>query len=278
MKVCVRDSRLASPRCSNSHDKVLRDGSAPTQQPASPRPDVTGRRRAPATRPDVLRVSAFSEQHCSLCGTFWPRVDSGGCTPCCGEVTTRRGVPRELSARALRRAFATDSEDHAASSIARAWAARNQFLRFLILEELEAQGAEGGSERLLKFCGRRRTPCPTRRGAILAFAATALLAGIRLSELLGLDLGSIEGRDACSQASRGRGDGPVRGDSPACDRVRRDRRHLCRGPRKTRGNLSHASGVGGSGPNRGSRARSQARRDLSARTPGRMRAENSAER
>ena len=121
----------------------------------------------------------------------------------------------QLSARALRRAFAAYSGTHAAASIARAWATWNQFFGFLVAEEVvvgnpmaavakpkvparapKALQGEGTPERLLEAvaAGERhaRHPWPERD---LSFIATALLTGLRLSELLGLDLGSIDGRE-----------------------------------------------------------------------------------
>jgi site-specific recombinase XerD len=121
----------------------------------------------------------------------------------------------QVTARSLRRAFATYSDSHAAASIARAWAAWNQFFSFLVADEVvvgnpmaavakpkvparapKALQGEGTPERLLEAVagGERhaRDPWPERD---LAFIATALLTGLRLSELLGLDLGSIDGRE-----------------------------------------------------------------------------------
>jgi site-specific recombinase XerD len=129
-------------------------------------------------------------------------------------------VPDELrlgqvTAKALRRAFAAYSDSHAAASIARAWAAWNQFFGFLVADEVvvgnpmaavakpkvparapKALQGEGTPERLLESlaAGERkaRSPWPERD---LAFVAMAMLTGLRLSELLGLDLGSIDGRE-----------------------------------------------------------------------------------
>ena len=121
----------------------------------------------------------------------------------------------QLTAKSLRRAFAAYSDNHAAASIARAWAAWNQFFSFLVADEVvvgnpmaavakpkvparapKALQGEGTPERLLQAVagGERpaRDPWPERD---LAFIATALLTGLRLSELLGLDLGSIDGRE-----------------------------------------------------------------------------------
>jgi site-specific recombinase XerD len=120
----------------------------------------------------------------------------------------------DLNAKALRLAFARFAENHAAASIARAWSTWNQFYGFLVAEELVAgnpmaavarpkikrrtpkplQG-DDAPEQLLSTtaAGTRpaRWPWPERD---LAFLATALLAGLRLSELLSLNLGSVDGR------------------------------------------------------------------------------------
>lgn len=121
----------------------------------------------------------------------------------------------QLSAKALCRAFAAYSDTHAAASIARAWATWNQFFGFLVAEEVvvgnpmaavakpkvparapKALQGEGTPEQLLEAVAagerRARHPWPERD---LAFIATALLTGLRLSELLGLDLSSIDGRE-----------------------------------------------------------------------------------
>jgi site-specific recombinase XerD len=120
----------------------------------------------------------------------------------------------EVTARHLRLAFARFAETHAAASIARCWSTWNQFYGFLVSEELVAgnpMGAvakpkvgrrtpkplqgEDAPEALLSSvaAGDRpgRWPWPERD---LAFLATALLTGLRLSELIGLNLGSIDGR------------------------------------------------------------------------------------
>ena len=121
----------------------------------------------------------------------------------------------QVTAKSLRRAFAGYSDDHAAASIARAWTAWDQFFGFLVAEEVvvgnpmgavakpkvparapKALQGEGTPERLLEAVAadeqHARHPWPERD---LAFIATALLTGLRLSELLGLDLGSIDGRE-----------------------------------------------------------------------------------
>jgi site-specific recombinase XerC len=121
----------------------------------------------------------------------------------------------QVTAKSLRRAFAAYSDSHAAASIARAWAAWNQFFSFLVADEVvvgnpmaavakpkvparapKALQGEGTPERLLEAiaAGERhaRHPWPEHD---LTFVATALLTGLRLSELLGLDLGSVDGRE-----------------------------------------------------------------------------------
>jgi integrase/recombinase XerD len=120
----------------------------------------------------------------------------------------------QLDAKALRQAFASFSEGHAASSIARAWSAWDQFFGFLVADDLvvgnpmaavakpkvprrapKALQGEATPERLLGSLaggddrGGRRWP-----ERDLAFVAMALLTGLRLSELLGLDVGSLDGR------------------------------------------------------------------------------------
>jgi site-specific recombinase XerD len=120
----------------------------------------------------------------------------------------------EVTPRRLRLAFARFAENHAPASIARCWSTWNQFYGFLVSEDLVAgnpmaavrtpkvgrrtpkplQG-EDAPEVLLQTvaAGARpgRWPWPERD---LAFVATALLAGLRLSELIALNLGSIDGR------------------------------------------------------------------------------------
>jgi integrase/recombinase XerD len=121
----------------------------------------------------------------------------------------------QVTAKSLRRAFAHYSDNHSAASIARAWASWNQFFGFLVADETvvgnpmaavakpkvparapKALRGEGTPERLLDAVAagerRARYPWPERD---LAFVATAMLTGLRLSELLGLDLGSVDGRE-----------------------------------------------------------------------------------
>jgi integrase/recombinase XerD len=115
----------------------------------------------------------------------------------------------------LRRAFAGFSEGYAAASIARAWTAWDQFFGFLLAEDVvvenpmaavakpkvprrqpKALQGEGTPEQLLRSlaAGKRQDPgaWPERD---LAFVATALLTGLRLSELLSLDMGSFDERE-----------------------------------------------------------------------------------
>jgi site-specific recombinase XerD len=123
-------------------------------------------------------------------------------------------APAEVTPRELRLAFARFAETHAASSIARAWSTWNQFYAFLVADDVVAgnpMGAvahpkvgrrtpkplqgEDAPEVLLQTvaAGGRpaRWPWPERD---LAFIATSLLTGLRLSELIGLNLGAIDGR------------------------------------------------------------------------------------
>ena len=120
----------------------------------------------------------------------------------------------DLSARVLRLAFAAYAADHAPASIARCWSTWNQFFIFLVAEDLVFGNPMGGvahptapkrtpkplqgedaAERLLETAaaGTReaRYPWPERD---VAFLATTLLTGLRLSELLALNLGAIDGR------------------------------------------------------------------------------------
>jgi site-specific recombinase XerD len=135
-------------------------------------------------------------------------------THLCDVVGTEAVTLDELNPKRLRLAFARFAENHAAASIARAWSTWNHFYGFLVAGELVAgnpmaavakpkikrrtpkplQG-EDAPEQLLTITAagsrRARWPWPERD---LAFLATALLAGLRLSELLSLNLGSIGGR------------------------------------------------------------------------------------
>jgi site-specific recombinase XerD len=120
----------------------------------------------------------------------------------------------DVTPQRLRLAFARYAENHAAASIARVWSTWNQFYGFLVAEEIvpgNPMGAvahpkvgrrtpkplqgDDAPEVLLQTvaAGTRpaRWPWPERD---LAFIATSLLTGLRLSELIGLNLGSIDGR------------------------------------------------------------------------------------
>jgi integrase/recombinase XerD len=114
---------------------------------------------------------------------------------------------------ALRRAFADWASDHAAASIRRAWSAWNALFEFLVAEELveanpmsaitpprpvrgRAKVIPGDDVaiRLLETAGTDdptgRHPWPARDVALLA---TFLVTGVRLSEAVGLDVGSLDG-------------------------------------------------------------------------------------
>jgi integrase/recombinase XerD len=132
----------------------------------------------------------------------------------CEQLGVDDPTVEDLSPRVLRLAFAAYAVDHAAASIARVWSTWNQFFAFLVADEIvpgnpmaavavpktpkrapkPLQG-EDAPELLLQAtaAGTRaaRFPWPERD---LAFLATSLLTGLRLSELLGLNLGSIDGR------------------------------------------------------------------------------------
>ena len=168
----------------------------------------------------------------------------------------------QVTAKSLRLAFATYSDTHAAASIARAWATWNQFFSFLVADEVvvgnpmaavakpkvparapKALQGEGTPERLLEAvaAGERhaRHPWPERD---LAFVATALLTGLRLSELLGLDLGSIDGREGERRLKvTGKGfQGPLRADrSPA--RARHQQLPVTRKAHHPKGKLTPSS-------------------------------------
>jgi site-specific recombinase XerD len=121
----------------------------------------------------------------------------------------------DLDIRALRRAFADFADGHSPASVGRAWSTWNQFFTFLVADGMIAgnpmaaigkpraprrtpkplQG-EDTPELLLEAVAagsrKARFPWPERD---LAFIATGLLTGLRLSELLGLGLGAIDGRE-----------------------------------------------------------------------------------
>jgi integrase/recombinase XerC len=120
----------------------------------------------------------------------------------------------DLSPRALRAAFALFARDRAPASIARAWSSWNAFFTFLVTEQIVAGNpmsavdkptmrghspkplrGEDTPERLLEAVSRPddrvRDPWPERDLVVLALA---LCAGLRLSELLALRVGSLMGR------------------------------------------------------------------------------------
>jgi integrase/recombinase XerC len=127
-----------------------------------------------------------------------------------GESTTLRS----LSPRSLRAAFAKFAAERAPASVARAWSSWNAFFTFLVTEQIVAGNpmpavdkprlpshspkplrGEDTPEHLLHAVSTadesQRDPWPERDLAVLALG---LCAGLRLSELLGLTLGSISGR------------------------------------------------------------------------------------
>ncbi|MEU6077810.1 tyrosine-type recombinase/integrase [Micromonospora sp. NPDC047074] len=119
-----------------------------------------------------------------------------------------------LTPRVMRAAFARFAEPRAAASVHRAWSTWNSFFSFLVADGVVAgnpmpavgrpraplpqpkplRGADT-PERLLAAVardeGRQRDPWPERDLAVLALA---LCAGLRLSELLALRVGSLAGR------------------------------------------------------------------------------------
>jgi integrase/recombinase XerC len=121
----------------------------------------------------------------------------------------------DLSPRSLRAAFARFAGDRAPASVARAWSSWNAFFTFLVTEQVVAGNpmsavdkprpvvyspkplrGEDTPERLLdavsRVDDRQRDPWPERDLAVLALA---LCAGLRLSELLALRVGDVQGRD-----------------------------------------------------------------------------------
>jgi integrase/recombinase XerD len=120
----------------------------------------------------------------------------------------------DVSIPVLRQAFGAFADGHAEASISRAWSTWNQLFGFLVADGIVAgnpmaaiakpkvaksspkplQGPDTADElleRLAAGARQARFPWPERD---LAFVATALLTGMRLSELLGLRLGSLDGR------------------------------------------------------------------------------------
>ncbi|GAA2900200.1 integrase [Actinoplanes cyaneus] len=123
--------------------------------------------------------------------------------------------PADLSPRVLRAAFARFAAERAPASVARAWSSWNAFFTFLVTEGVVAGNpmsavdkprmvahspkplrGEDTPEELLRVVSRvderQRDPWPERDVLVLALA---LCAGLRLSELLGLRVGSVSGRD-----------------------------------------------------------------------------------
>jgi integrase/recombinase XerC len=121
----------------------------------------------------------------------------------------------DLSPRALRGAFALFAADRSPASVARAWSSWNAFFTFLVTEQIvpgnpmpavdkpklpshspKPLRGEDTPEVLLEAVshadGRQRDPWPERDLTVLALA---LCAGLRLSELLNLRVGSLLGRD-----------------------------------------------------------------------------------
>ena len=120
----------------------------------------------------------------------------------------------DLSPRSLRVAFAAFAGSRAPASVARCWTSWNAFFTFLVTEQVVAGNpmsavdkprlaphspkplrGEDTPEQLLDAVSRaddrQRDPWPERDLAVLALA---LCAGLRLSELLALRVGSISGR------------------------------------------------------------------------------------
>ncbi|MCY1143356.1 tyrosine-type recombinase/integrase [Actinoplanes sp. Pm04-4] len=120
----------------------------------------------------------------------------------------------DLSPRSLRLAFAAFASSRAPASVARAWSSWNAFFTFLVTEQVVAGNpmsavdkpkqalhspkplrGEDTPEQLLDAVSRaddrQRDPWPERDVAVLALA---LCAGLRLSELLALRVGSFLGR------------------------------------------------------------------------------------
>ncbi|MFI6258495.1 tyrosine-type recombinase/integrase [Micromonospora zamorensis] len=120
----------------------------------------------------------------------------------------------DLSPRVMRAAFARFAGPRAPASVHRAWSTWNSFFTFLVADEIVAgnpmpavgrprallpqpkplRGADTPEVLLASAArdeGRQRDPWPERDVAVLA---VALCAGLRLSELLALRVGSLGGR------------------------------------------------------------------------------------
>ncbi|WP_430782358.1 tyrosine-type recombinase/integrase [Actinoplanes sp. G11-F43] len=121
----------------------------------------------------------------------------------------------DLSPRVLRSAFARFAASRSPASISRAWSSWNAFFTFLVTEQVipgnpmsavdkpkptalipKPLRGEETPEELLRAVSRKddtqRDPWPERDVAVLALA---LCAGLRLSEMLALRVGSVNGRD-----------------------------------------------------------------------------------
>ncbi|WP_203785791.1 tyrosine-type recombinase/integrase [Paractinoplanes rishiriensis] len=131
-----------------------------------------------------------------------------------GLVDGERVTLGDLSPRLLRSAFARFAAERSPASVARAWSSWNAFFTFLVTEQVVAGNpmsavdkprlpahspkplrGEDTPEQLLERVSqvddRQRDPWPERDVAVLALA---LCAGLRLSELLALRIGSVLGR------------------------------------------------------------------------------------
>ncbi|GAB1691784.1 tyrosine-type recombinase/integrase [Krasilnikovia sp. M28-CT-15] len=129
-------------------------------------------------------------------------------------VAHDRVVLADLSPRVLRAGFAAFAAGRAPASVYRGWSAWNSFFRFLVADGIAVGNpmpavdrprlvapspkplrGEDTPERLLDAVrrpdARQRDPWPQRDVAVLGLA---LCAGLRLSELLGLRVGSLVGR------------------------------------------------------------------------------------
>ena len=134
-----------------------------------------------------------------------------------------------LTKAAMREAFALWADDHAASSIRRAWSAWNSFFEFLVVDNLVEGNPmasvtpprnQRGSAKVIPgddVAGRllvaaaswdetARYPWPSRD---VALVATFLVTGIRLSEACDLGIGSVDGPQGARRLQViGKGDKP----------------------------------------------------------------------